>query len=63
MADKIEDHMLQDLLSRPTDSEMTQEHRDWINEQVRERLARIKAGEAKFVSLDEVRRKFGFDAY
>ncbi len=59
----INDPILDDLLGPPGGGEIDPDHRAWINEQVRERLAKIESGEMKFKTLQEVRRKFGFDAY
>ncbi len=61
--DARRDEILDDLLTPTKGEDMAPEHRAWINAQVKERLAKIDSGEMGMKSLQEVRRKFGFDAY
>lgn len=61
--DTIEDKILDDLLSPGRDVEMDPAHRAWMNQTIKDRLTRMEAGQATFKTLQEVRRKFGFDAY
>ena len=60
--DTIADKKLDDLLAPARDEDITPEHREWMNEQIRETLAKKERGEMKYKSLNEVRRKFGLDA-
>lgn len=61
--DTIDDKALDDLLAPATGTDVDPKHRAWMNDQIRDRLAKINAGETTFKSLKDVRRKFGFDAH
>jgi hypothetical protein len=51
-----------DFVTPVRDEEITPEHRAWMNDQIRDALERKARGEMTYTSLEEVRRKFGFDA-
>tara|TARA_R110000751_G_scaffold270143_1_gene369877 strand:+ start:409 stop:585 length:177 start_codon:yes stop_codon:yes gene_type:complete len=42
------------------DSDITPEHRAWMNARIEETLEKKRKGELTFRALDEVRRDYGF---
>ena len=60
--DTINDKKLDDFLAPANGEDITPEHRAWMNDQIRQTLAKIDAGEMEYHSLEDVKRKLGFDA-
>jgi len=60
--DTISVAKLKKLLSSDDGHETTADHRAWMNEQIKATLSKKAMGEMTYTSLDDVRRKFGFDA-
>lgn len=58
--DTIEDDELKAFLEPVADSDITPEHRAWMNDQIRQTLVKKARGELTYKSLDEVRQKFAF---
>ncbi|MEM7172457.1 MAG: hypothetical protein AAF530_19975 [Pseudomonadota bacterium] len=58
----IETKDIDDFTAPQSEGDITPEHRAWMNEQIEATLAKKKAGTMKFRSLDDVMRKFGFNA-
>ncbi len=63
MAD-LEDKIVaeDDILAPLKEGECSPEHDAWMKAQIQKTLAKKQAGKMSFRSLDEVMRKFGFDA-
>lgn len=51
-----------DPFSPVRDSDVTSEHRAWMNEQVASTLEKKARGEMGYTALDKVRQKFGLNA-
>ena len=51
-----------DYLTPLNEEECSPEHDAWMKAQTQKTLAKKQAGKMSFRSLDEVMRKFGFDA-
>lgn len=60
--DTIKDKTLDQLLSPDDGQPITPEHRAWMNDQIKQTLAKKERGEMNYTPLDEVRREFGLDA-
>ncbi len=60
--DTIEDKNLDQFLSSGDGKPVTPEHRAWMNEQIRQTLAKKEGGNMGYTPLDEVRREFQLDA-
>ncbi len=58
----IDDKKLNEFLEPMAESEITPEHRAWMDDQIRKTLAKKQAGTVTYRSLDAVMRKFGFNA-
>ncbi len=58
----IETKDIEDFTAPISDSDITPEHRAWMDKQVEATLAKKKAGTMTYRSLDDVMRKFGFNA-
>lgn len=58
----ITDKKLDQLLSTDDAQPVTREHRDWMNGQIRQTLAKKARGELSYTALDQVRRELGLDA-
>lgn len=59
---KLTNKDAQDFLAPDDDRQMSPEHEAWIFAEIEARMARREAGITKYTSLDDVMRKFGFDA-
>ena len=58
----IDDKTLSDLVSPADDQPITDEHRAWMNAQIKGTLEKKKRGEMNYTPLDQARREFGLDA-
>lgn len=60
--DTMEDKTLEQFLSCGDNKPVTLEHRAWMNEQIKQTLAKKACGQIQYTPLDSVRREFGLDA-
>lgn len=60
--DTVEKSIMEAVLGPGSDSDITPEHRAWMNAQIRATLEKKARGKMTYTPLDEIRRKFGLDA-
>ena len=60
--DTVDDKKMQRVLDPVAESDITAEHREWMNAEITARLDKKARGETAYTRVDDVRGEFGLDA-